>query len=117
MGNKDRIGICKYSNCKHNHKINMDTESYIKGVDGLYHEDCHKEKTSLQLFNILWRENISQTVNLYDLNNTLKQLMSIKGISADYLLFALRYVINNHYSLHYPAGFKYYVNRQEIKDA
>ena len=41
----------------------------------------------------------------------------MRGISSDYLLFCLEYVIANRMSLNYPNGFKYYVDRREIKEA
>ena len=117
MENKDRTRVCKYTNCKHNDKVHIDIEPFVKGKDGFYHEDCYKEKTDLQLFRSLWSENISPTVVFSDLNRILKQLLSINGVSVDYLLFVLQYVIDNHCNLRYPAGFKYYVDNQNIKDA
>lgn len=117
MENKDRTRVCKYSNCKHDDKIHIDKEPFVKGKDGFYHEDCYKDKTDLQLFRSLWCENISSTVVMSELNSILKQLLSKKGVSVDYLLFVLEYVINNKCNLHYPAGFRYYVDNQDIKKA
>ena len=40
-----------------------------------------------------------------------------RGVSSEYLVFVLDYVIKNKMNLRHPQGFKYYVDRQEIKDA
>ena len=117
MENKDRTRVCKYINCKHNDKIHIDKEPFIKDKYGFYHEDCYKEKTDLQLFRNLWCEKISSTVVMSELNSILRQLLSRQGVSVDYLLFVLDYVINNKYTLRYPGGFKYYVDNQDIKKA
>lgn len=117
MENKDRTRVCKYINCKHNDKVHIDKEPFVKGKDGFYHDDCYKEKADLQLFRSLWCENISSTVVFSDLNRILNQLMSRKGVTVDYLLFVLQYVIDNKCNLRYPAGFRYYVDNQNIKAA
>ena len=117
MEKKDRTRVCKYLNCKHNDKVHIDTEPFVKAKDGFYHEDCYKEKKDLQIFRNMWYENISSTVVYSELNRTLNQLLSKKDVTIDYLLFVLQYVIDNHLNLHYPAGFRYFVDKQDIKEA
>lgn len=51
------------------------------------------------------------------MNRTLNQLLSKKDVTVDYLLFVLQYIIDNHLNLHYPAGFRYFVDKQDIKEA
>lgn len=117
MENKDRTRVCKYIYCKYNDKVHIDTEPFVKGKDGFYHEDCYKEKADIQLFRSLWCENINSTVVFSDLNKMLSELISKRGISVDYLLFVLQYVIDNHCKLNYPAGFRYYIDNKDIKAA
>ena len=111
----DKMRICKYVNCRHNDKINIDLEPFQKDRYGYYHEDCYKEKCDLQLFRDLWKKNISNTVVITQLNSILNELLSC-GVSSEYLLFVLQYVIRNHKQLRYPNGFRYYVDNQSIKD-
>lgn len=108
--------VCRYSKCKHNSNINLDNEKYVYIKNNYYHEDCYKEKCDLQLLRDLWVNNISTTVVHSQLNKTLNQLME-NGVSSDYLVFVLQYVLNNHCKLNYPAGFKYYVDNKNIRDA
>lgn len=117
MEKKDRTRVCKYLNCKHNDKIHIDIEPFVKAKEGFYHEDCYKEKKDLQLFRNIWYENISSTVVYSELNRTLNQLLSKRDVTVDYLLFVLQYVIDNNLNLRYPAGFRYFVDKQDIKDA
>lgn len=117
MENKKKTRVCKYIHCKHDGRIDIETEPFVKQKDGFYHEDCYKEKTDLQLFRSLWCENISSTVVFSDLNRTLNQLMFEQGVSAEYLLFVLQYIIDHHCKLRYPAGFRYYVDKQDIKNS
>ena len=107
--------VCKYGQCKHGGKVKIDTEPFVK-ENGYYHEDCYQEKCDLQRFRNLWRDNISTTVVYSQLNKTLNQLIS-NGISTDYMLFALQYVIKNGCKLNYPSGFRYYLDYPQIKEA
>ena len=110
------LRICKYCNCRHNEKINVDVEPYYKDRYGYYHEDCYEEKCDLQLFRDIWKKNISNTVVISQLNKVLRDLLLNCGVSSEYLLFVLKYVIKNHQQLRYPNGFRYYVDKQDIKD-
>ena len=40
-----------------------------------------------------------------------------RGISSEYLVFVFDYVVKNKMNLRHPFGFKYYVAKDEIKDA
>lgn len=68
------------------------------------------------VFNDLWIRAINKDVSIPILNRCRNALIS-QGFSIDYLIFALKYVINNKYKLNYPDGFKYYVEYEEIKKA
>lgn len=108
--------VCKYPNCKHGGKINLSTDDYERvKSSSYYHKDCYQEKCDLQLFRELWSKNISSTVVYSMLNRILNEYLQ-KGVSSDYLLFALQYVILHKYNLNYPAGFRYYIDMPEIKD-
>lgn len=113
MARDTGLRVCKYGLCKHGGKINIETEPFVKDC-GYYHEDCYQDKCNLQLFRNLWRDNISSTVVYSQLNKTLNQLIS-NGVSTEYLLFTLQYVIRNGCNLNYPAGFRYYIDYPEIK--
>lgn len=115
MGNNSKLRNCRYVNCKHNNKIDLEKEPYQKDLYGYYHEDCFKEKCDLQLFRDLWKKYISNTVVIKQLNNVINDLLN-RGVTSDYLLFVLEYIIENKKELRYPAGFRYYVDNSYIKD-
>lgn len=92
-----------------------------------FHPDCLKAKidgdwkdqqtkADLQLIKSMWVENISNTVIYQQLFKCLNDLLE-RGIESEYLVFTMQYCVSNHLNLQHPMGFKYYVDRQEIKDA
>ena len=109
---------CKYMRCKHGGKIQVESEKYVVSESGLYfHEDCYQEKSDMALIRDMWMKHISPTVSHSLLNKVLYELLELPTVTSGYLVFALQYIIDNRYSLRYPNGFKYYIDRQEIKDA
>ena len=61
----------------------------------------------------LWQKHINPMVSLKELDNNIMMLRS-QGFKLDYLLFCLEYVIRHNMGLKHPAGFKYYVDREDI---
>lgn len=121
MGNKADIRICRSKNCLHKSKeINLMTDKFVKKGSAYYHEDCYEKdeikKRDYQFIKNLWIQHISNTVVYSQLYTVLNNIVD-KGVSSDYLVFVVRYCIDNHYNLNYPAGLTYYVDRKEIKDA
>lgn len=115
MGNESKLRICKYINCRHKAKINIESEPFQTDRFGYYHEDCFQEKRDLQLFRDQWKRYISNTVVISQLNKVLNDLLNL-GTTSDYLLFVLDWVIKKNKNLRYPNGFRYYVDWPEIKD-
>jgi len=125
---KSNIRICRYSQCNYpNKEINLDVDDYYQKNKFYYHKDCWKAKTKgewkdektkqdLQTIKNLWIEHINETVVYSQLFQMLNGFLQ-RGVESEYLLFVLQYCIIHKYKLMYPGGFKYYVDRQEIKDA
>ena len=111
------IKKCGWVNCKCGSQIDTTGDDPFI-VDGkmYFHKSCYKEKNDYALIRNLWKDNISSTVPYSQLNMELTRLIKEKDVSSDYLVFALQYVIRNKCNLRYPRGFKYYVERKEIKD-
>lgn len=116
MGESNTQRVCQYTQCKHGKKINIGIDKYRKESKGYYHEDCFQEMKDMQLFRNLWITHISNTVRYSELNRILNEYLQ-RGVSSAYLLFALQYIIDNHMNLNYPAGFRYYIDRSDIKQA
>ena len=126
---KSDLKICPYCKCPFpDHEVDISRDSFTKAKNGrYYHAECFEkeqkekqrtteEKADLALFMDLWNKHISNTVNYGMLRKILNEYM-MRGVSTDYLLFCLQYIIANRCVLNYPNGFKYYVDRKEIKEA
>ena len=116
MARDTGIKKCKYSKCKHDGSIDINSDEFVKEGNNYFHKDCHQEKSDLQLFRNIWVQKISATVVHSQLNKILSQLIS-NGVSSDYMLFTLQYVIDHKKNLSYPSGFRYYLDYPEIKTA
>lgn len=118
--------VCRYANCAHPSKlIDTSTEEYMRQDRLFYHVDCYEKKCAeenkkrsesadIQLIKNLWISNISNTVVIPELYRVLRELIN-RGVSTDYLVFVMNYVIQNHCKLNYPRGFCYYVDNKDIK--
>ena len=129
MSKQPDIRICRYANCKHPDKIiDISCDDYtVIGRGAYYHSDClnekkkgdwkdEKTKQDLQYIKNQWGLHISKTVVYSQLFQCLNELLA-RGISSDYLVFVFDYVVKNKLNLRHPLGFKYFVDRQAIKDA
>ena len=116
MAERNTQRVCQYLQCRHGKRIDLSTEKYIKDGTKYYHENCFQEMKDMQLFRSIWVSHISNTVRYSELNKILNEYLN-RGVSSDYLLFALQYVIDHDMKLNYPAGFRYYIDRSEIKKA
>lgn len=128
MAKKTDIKICRFVNCKHDDKRIDITKDDYKAVGSMYyHSDCYEIKSKsewkdentkkdLQYIKCQWELHINKTVVYSQLFRCLNELIA-REISSDYLVFVLDYVIKNKLNLRFPAGFKYYVDKNEIKEA
>lgn len=128
MARKKDIRKCRYQNCHRALKeIDTASEDYVLIGSMYFHKDCYEaklkqeaeekqRKADLQLIRNLWIENINDTVVYSVLFMELNRLLQ-RGISSDYLVYVMRYVVDHKLKLRYPAGFKYYVDNKKIKDS
>lgn len=120
------IKTCRFKDCKHtNKKIDISKDEYVKNGRSFYHKDCYSIKASeeekekavsadMQLIKNLWIENINQTVVISLLFKVLREYLD-RGVSSDYLVFVMQYVISHHCKLNHPFGFRYYIDNDSIK--
>lgn len=120
------IKVCRYKNCKHADKsIDISKDDFVKAGRLFFHSDCYKEKTTneekekatsadMQFIKNLWIENISQTVSIPLLFKILREYLD-RGISSDYLVFVMQYIVSHHCKLNHPFGFRYYIDDDTIK--
>lgn len=125
---KADIKICGYDDCPApGHKIDISQEEYAKDGRRYFHPACLKKKiefdqkksqqiADIQYIKNLWTTRINNTVNYGALVAVLNDYIS-RGVSTDYLVYVLEYVIRNQCNLTYPSGFRYYVDKKIIKDS
>lgn len=128
MSKKTDIKNCRYVGCLHGGKIDITTDVFeVVGKYQYYHSDCLKKKneeekansktkSDLQYIKNQWVLHIDNTVVYSQLFRCLNDLIA-RGISSEYLVFVFDYVVKNKMNLRHPFGFKYYVAKDEIKDA
>lgn len=142
MAKKTDIKICRYAQCTHpNREINITCDAFETNGNCYYHTDCYaskvkqeeekkagreekvkkeqkdiKVRADMQLIKNLWIENISNTVVYSQLFRCLNDLLH-QGVESGYLVFTMQYCVAHKLNLRYPFGFKYFVDKQEIKDA
>lgn len=128
MTRKTDIKMCRYKYCDHaSRDIDITTDEYVAKGKVYYHKDCYKaklrgdwkdEKTKadLQIIKNLWVDHISDSVNFSQLFVRLNELIE-KGVDSDYLVFTMNYIISHKLNLNYPAGFHYFVEKKEIREA
>lgn len=128
MSEKSNIRTCRYINCPYDHKIDLQQDEYkLVGKAMYYHAEClqkkrkgewkdEQTKKDLQYIKNKWVECIDKTVIYWQLMQCLNELIQ-QGISSEYLVFTIDYVVEHKMSLHYPKGFKYFVAKAEIKNA
>ena len=128
MSKKTDIKTCRFAKCTHSDKkIDISKDLYRSEGRMYYHSDCYElkkknewkdenTKKDLQYIKNQWVLHINNTVIYSQLFQCLNDLLS-RGITSDYLVFVLDYIVKNNMKLSYPQGFKYYVDRQDIKTA
>lgn len=128
MSRSTNIKHCRYAMCNHGGSIDVTTDKYVMPKKGYYyHTDCFnnyktamqkddKTKKDLQYIRNQWVTCINKTVVYSELNRCLNDLL-LRGVSSDFMVFTLDYVIDHHLNLNHPMGFKYYIDKGYIRKA
>ncbi|HJI48711.1 MAG TPA: hypothetical protein OIL97_04045 [Oscillospiraceae bacterium] len=128
MSKKTDIRVCRYYDCPYDHKIDISKDKYtVQKKTMYYHTECLKRKqkgsekddkvkADIQYIKNGWVKHISKTVVFSQLHLCLNELLS-RGIESDYLVFVFDYVVKNKLNLKHPLGFKYFVDKECIKNA
>ena len=112
------LKTCKCQKCVHDtREIDIDKDEFEHIGRYYYHKDCLKIRNDIVLIKDLWHNHISPNVVYSQLVKVLQDLIFNKGISSDYLVFLMNYIIKHKMVLRYPAGIRYYIDNQEIKTA
>lgn len=127
MSKKTEIRMCRYWNCPHNREIDLTRDQFHVHGRAYYHPDCWEKrekerqkdettKSNIKYIRDQWQLHINRSVSMGDLNNCLNELLA-RGYASDYLVFVMDYVVQHHLNLHWPHGFKYFVDKDFIMAA
>lgn len=103
---------CDYKNCSEP----LDDE-IIKVKGRNYHKSCYQTKNDILEIRDLFAENINKNVVFSSLMSVINNIIFRRGVTSDYLKFALNYYIQNRIPLNYPQGLYYVVQNKDIKTA
>ncbi len=103
---------CKYTHCRHESREIPDDEAVTRNGTTYYHPDCYKEKEAIDNIIQLWTDCIDHSPIYTQLRGVINNIVFKNGVSAEQLMFCLRWCINNGWKLRRPAGL-YYVSKDE----
>lgn len=104
---------CRYNNCKHGGEVSK--EQAIKEGSMYFHKDCLEEKKIKQQIEEYYVANMPPTT-LMLLRKVIKQAIHEKGISAEYLLYVIKYIHKNNKPINNPFGLISYCNEGRLRD-
>ena len=96
---------CRWSHCRHGGEVDRDLA--VKEGAAYYHPDCYAEKKAIQGIIDLYHERVDAAPIENYLRKTINDLIFKDGNTAEYLLFAFNYCLNNGWHLHTPSGLRY----------
>jgi hypothetical protein len=106
---------CNYNKCLFNGEV--DKNIAVKVGNKYYHKECLKQKQDKEEIRKLYLEKVNPTEVITLLNGVISNIIDVKKVSSDYLLYALKYAIQNKLNLTNPRGLHYIINNKSIKES
>jgi len=107
---------CKYSKCLHDTR-ELNKDEAVKVGSTYYHEDCLRTKEDIKQIVTLFQQKINANPVYSQLQSVINNIVFIKGLGSELLLFGLKYYIENKIPLNYPQGLYYVVQNKEMINA
>lgn len=105
---------CGYNKCLFDGEV--DKEISIKVGNRYYHKECLKQKQDKDETRKLFLEIINPTEVVAVLNSVINNIVHIKKVNSDYLLYSLKYSIQNKFNLQHAMGLYHIINDKRIKE-
>ncbi len=103
---------CGYKQCKFGNEV--DKEIAVKKGNRYYHKECLQEAENKNEIRKLFLEHINENEVVAGLNRIINNIIDVKNVPSDFLLYALKYVIRNKLPLNYAGGLYYIINNKKI---
>ena len=108
--------ICKYSHCLHNNR-EIEKEKAVRVGNAYYHSDCLKTKEDIKEIVDLFKTHINPNPVYAQLQSVINNIIFVKKVQSDFLLFGLRYYIEHKIPLNYPQGLYYVIQNKDVTNA
>ena len=108
--------ICKYSHCLHDNR-EIEKRKAIRVGNSYYHSDCFKMKEDIKEIVNLFKAHINANPVYAQLQSVINNIIFVKKIQSDFLLFGLRYYIEHKIPLNYPQGLYYVIQNKDVTNA
>ena len=108
--------ICKYSHCLHDNR-EIEKRKAIRVGNSYYHSDCFKTKEDIKEIVNLFKAHINANPVYAQLHSVINNIIFVKKVQSDFLLFGLRYYIEHKIPLNYPQGLYYVIQNKDVANA
>ena len=108
--------ICKYSHCLHDNR-EIEKRKAIRVGNSYYHSDCFKTKEDIKEIVNLFKAHINANPVYAQLQSVINNIIFVKKVQSDFLLFGLRYYIEHKIPLNYPQGLYYVIQNKDVANA
>ncbi|MGL5151856.1 MAG: hypothetical protein ACRC7N_14915 [Clostridium sp.] len=102
---------CRYADCKLGKVVSK--EEAIKDGSAYYHKECLREKQLKAKIEEYYLENMPSTT-LMLLRKVIKQLLTEKGYSAEYILHVCKWIVANKKPIKVPFGLINYCTNEYV---
>ena len=110
---KDTV-TCRFKNCMYEDK-KLDKSEAIKVGNNYYHKDCSEIKNNILEITDLFKKDINSNDIYSVLMKIINEIVFIRKIDSKFLLFGLKYYIQNKIPLNYPQGLYYVIQNKDLK--
>ena len=108
--------ICNYSHCLHSNR-EIEKEKAVRVGNSYYHSDCFKTKEDIKEVVNLFKTYINPNPVYTQLQSVINNIIFVKKVQSDFLLFGLRYYIEHKIPLNYPQGLYYVIQNKDVANA
>lgn len=104
---------CRYKFCKHDSRDIAPGEEVRNGQSSYYHKDCLQEKQDKDMVIDIFLKQINPNTPVAQLVRIINIIVHKRGVSSEFLLYAVRYYLEHKIPLNYPSGLYYVINNKD----
>lgn len=120
MGVANDFCTCKYRHCLHGENKRLLKSEAVRVGNSYYHPDCYDTKQTVAEIIDYFTKEINPDVVYMVLMKTINNIVFPKdrpGVSAERLLFQLKYYCTHGYKIKYPGGIYYAIQNRDAFEA